>query len=305
MKSKSHKVSFITVNYNGIVHTDHLLQTIFEKDFIFDFEVIVMDNGSQDNEFAVLQARYPRIKGAYLIENLGFAGGNNRAIEQASGEYLYFINNDTLLPDDAGSQIESMINFCSAHPQVGGLSPKIMYAVPENLIQFAGSSPLSAITLRNQQLGYRELDQGQYDQIRQIPYFHGAAMFVPKIVIDQVGVLPECYFLYYEELDWSCTITKHFELYYFPQAFIYHLESASTGIESPFKIFYLTRNRIIFAYRQRRQVVRLLALCYLTFIAFPSNICIYLFKCKLQHCWAMVRGLSSAYRWILGLNRDI
>ncbi|KKX51667.1 hypothetical protein L950_0203430 [Sphingobacterium sp. IITKGP-BTPF85] len=130
-------------------------------------------------------------------------------------------------------------------------------------------------------------------------------MFVPKDVIDQVGVLPECYFLYYEELDWSCTIAKHFELYYFPQAFIYHLESASTGFESPFKTFYLTRNRIIFAYRQRRYALRLLALCYLTFIAFPSNICIYLFKCKLQHCWAMVRGLSSAYSWILGLNRDI
>ncbi|KKX51666.1 glycosyltransferase [Sphingobacterium sp. IITKGP-BTPF85] len=181
MESKSHKVSFITVNYNGIRHTENLLRTIFENDFSFDFEVIVVDNGSRINEFIQLLAHYPLIKGVYLHENLGFAGGNNRAIQQANGDYLYFINNDTLLPDDAGSQIESMINFCSAHPQVGGLSPKIMYAVPENLIQFAGSSPLSAITLRNQQLGYRELDQGQYDQIRQIPYFHGAACLFLKM----------------------------------------------------------------------------------------------------------------------------
>lgn len=303
MEFKSHKVSFITVNYNGIKHTDHLLQTIFDQNFNFDFEVIVMDNGSQDNEFVVLQERYPLIKGAYLLENLGFAGGNNRAIEQANGDYLYFINNDTLLPTGAGSQIEAMIDFCVSNPQVGGLSPKIMYGQPENLIQFAGSSPLSSITLRNKQVGYRELDNGQYDQIHQIPYFHGAAMFVPQKVVDQVGGLPTCYFLYYEELDWSCTITKQFELYYFPQAFIYHLESASTGLESPFKTFYLTRNRLLFAYRQRKHAVRLLALCYLTFVAFPINICIYLLKLKGQHCWAMIRGLFSAYSWILGFNR--
>lgn len=299
----SPKVSFITVNYNGFRHTENLLRTIFDNDFSFDFEVIVLDNGSRFNEFVQLLAHYPLIKGCYLHENLGFAGGNNRGLELATGDYLFFINNDTLLPYKSENQIQAMISFCESKPQVGGLSPKILYAEPENLIQFAGSTLLSPITLRNKQLGYREYDQGQYDQIHPIPYFHGAAMFVPKKVVDIVGGLPTCYFLYYEEIDWSCTITKQFDLYYFPGAKIYHLESASTGLDSPFKTFYLTRNRLLFAYRQRKDLVRLCAICYLVFFAFPLNMCRFFIKLKFKHCLAMIRGLFSGFRWIVGLNR--
>lgn len=303
MAFRSPKVSFITVNYNGFQHTKNLLQTIFEQPFRFDFEVIVIDNGSKKDEFTELQALYPLIRGAYLSQNLGFAGGNNRGIELASGTYLYFINNDTLLPHDAGTEIESMICFCTSHHHVGGLTPKILYAHPANSIQFAGSTPLTSVTIRNEQIGCHEQDKGQYDEIRQIPYFHGAAMFVPKTVVDQIGGLPTCYFLYYEELDWSCSITEKFNLYYFPQAKIYHLESASTGLNSPFKTYYLSRNRLLFAYRQRKDPQRLLALTYLTFIAFPANICQYLLKLKPQQSWAIIRGIFSAYRWILGLKR--
>ncbi|WON96070.1 glycosyltransferase family 2 protein [Sphingobacterium sp. UGAL515B_05] len=293
------RVSFITVNFNGARDSMNLLQTIFEHIKSFCFEVIVIDNASIINEFEVIKQRYPFIKGEYLQENLGFAGGNNRGLEMATGDYMYFINNDTLLPKDADSQIQSMISFCEVNPEVGGLSPKILYHIPPNLIQFAGSTPLTAITMRNKQIGYKEMDLGQYNQIVQIPYFHGAAMFVPKTVINHIGRMPTCYFLYYEELDWSNSITKHFQLFYFPLAQIVHLESASTGIDSPLKVFYITRNRVIFAYRQRKGSLRVLALSYLILIAFPMNLCLLLFKLKFKQSVAMIKGIWSACRWII------
>ncbi len=298
------KVSFITVNFNGAPDTMNLLQTIFDNLRNICFEVIVIDNASDTDEFQLIRHSYPLVKGAHLPKNLGFAGGNNKGLEIASGDYLYFINNDTLLPKDAALQIQSMISFCEANPKVGGLSPKILYHTPRNLIQFAGSTPLTPITIRNKQIGHREIDHGQYDQIVQIPYFHGAAMFVPKTVIEQIGNMPTCYFLYYEELDWSNSITKCFQLFYFPAAQIVHLESASTGIGSPLKTYYITRNRIIFAYRQRKNSLRLLALSYLILVAFPMHLCLLLFKLKFKLAAAMVKGVWSACRWLMVVSHS-
>lgn len=296
-------ISFITVNYNGIQHTANLLESIFTKNFSFFYEVIVIDNGSNANEFETLQTKYPEIRGTYHPENLGFAGGNNLGIDLARGEYLYFLNNDTLLPKDADNHIEAMIDFCQRHPQVGGLSPKIMYNSPPDLIQFAGSTPLSTITIRNKQIGYQERDIGQYNTIQKIPYMHGAAMFVPKKVVAACEKLPSCYFLYYEELDWSCIISRQYQLYYFPKAVIYHLESATTEKDSPLKAYYMSRNRIIFAFRQRHAWYKWFALAYLTFIATPVAFFKHTCKGQTSQMKAVWKGTTSGYKWILNHNK--
>ncbi|TCV08021.1 hypothetical protein EDC17_10497 [Sphingobacterium alimentarium] len=303
MEEKSIKISFITVNFNGIQHTANLLETIFKQAFEFPFEVIVIDNGSTQNEYDALKTMFPKIKGGYQTQNLGFAGGNNVGINLAKGKYFYFLNNDTLLPANAEKHLKAMMAFCADRPEVGGLSPKLIYKEPEGLIQFAGSTPLSRLSIRNKQIGYKIYDQGQFDQIREIPYFHGAAMFVPKAVVDEVGGLPSHYFLYYEELDWSCSITKYYKLFYFPEASIVHLESVSTGIDSPFKTFYLTRNRLIFAYRQRKGIVRWLALIYLTFVVSIKSLSGYIIKAQNEHIKSYLKGLFSAYIWILNFKR--
>ncbi len=281
----------------------NLLETLFANIRSFRFEVIVIDNASDTDEFLLIKKYYSEVIGIHLPKNLGFAGGNNFGVDMASGEYLYFINNDTLLPQDADSQIRAMISFCEANSSVGGLSPKILYDKPKDLIQFAGSTPLSLITIRNKQIGYKELDKGQYNKIVRIPYFHGAAMFVPKRVIDLVGKMPTCYFLYYEELDWSNSITEFFEIFYFPSAEIIHLESASTGINSPLKTYYITRNRVIFAYRQRKYIWRLFAVGYLVLLAFPVHLCLLLIKLKFSQAAAMIKGIWSASYWIMLWHR--
>ncbi len=285
-------ISFITVNYNGIQHTADLLQSIFTKNFLFSYEVIVIDNGSNSNEFEALRIKYPEIQGKYHTKNLGFAGGNNLGIDLAHGKYLYFLNNDTLLPEGAGDQLAAMLDFCQHRPEVGGLSPKIMYNSPPDLIQFAGSTPLSKITLRNKQIGYKEQDLGQYNTLQEIPYMHGAAMFVPRRVIEDIGPMPELYFLYYEELDWSCQISTSYKIYYYPDAYIYHKESASTGIDSPLKSFYLTRNRLLFAFRNRTRTTRTLSIFYLITIASPLKMLKFIAKGK----WSQVAS-SWAGMW--------
>jgi len=296
MMTKACKVSFITVNYNGKEDTIALLRSIYEASLSFSFEVIVIDNASRSDEFVLLKQAYPDIKGMRSAENLGFAGGNNLGIQMSTGEYLYFLNNDTVLPEKADAQIRAMLTFCAENSQVGGISPKILYFEPRNLLQFVGSTPLSKITLRNRQIGYRETDQGQYEEIRQIPYMHGAAMLVPRYVIEDGGMMSELFFLYYEELDWSCRITEKYKLYYFPFAYIFHKESATTGIESPLKTFYLTRNRMLFADRNRRGLIRILSLLYLVCIANTLKMFKFMTKGQWQQILSVWHGTWSAFK---------
>src|SRR5690606_30955477 len=126
---------------------------------------------------------------------------------------------------------------------------------------------------RNRTIGSNEKDIGQFDKTTSTAYLHGAAMMVKREVIESVGAMPECYFLYYEEMDWSTMIRNAgFSLIYEPRAKVYHNESSSTGKESPLKIYYMTRNRLLFASRNRGGTIRILAMIYLILIAYTKNI---------------------------------
>lgn len=287
------RLSIITVNYNGLDDTSEFIHSIQLLNINFPYELIVVDNGSRENEAIVLQQKYPFIKSIRSEQNLGFAGGNNMGISNSSGDYLYFLNNDTVLPANGASEISSMIVFLEKHTHVGALSPKIKYAGGEDIIQFAGSTPLSPITLRNTQIGYQEKEKGWYNISMPIPYLHGAAMLIKREIIDKIGLMPECYFLYYEELDWSCQIKKKYELFYYADATVFHKESRSTGLDSPLKAYYLSRNRLLFAHRNKVGLERLLSKIYLLFAVTPRSMFRYLSKGKFKQSNAVVRGVVS------------
>ncbi len=289
------KLSIITVNYNGLKDTCDFIRSVQSSEITVPYELIVVDNGSKENEAAILQQQYPSVNTIRSHRNLGFAGGNNIGINLASGDYIYLLNNDTLLPANGGTQILSIIRFFEDNPRVGAISPKILYTDTPDLLQFAGSTPLSRYTLRNEQIGYRLKDNGLYDTPTPTPYMHGAAMFLKREVVLTAGLIPECYFLYYEELDWSVRISEKFDLYYFPYAIIYHKESSSIGQDSPLKIYYLYRNRLLFAHRNSKGIEQLLTKAYLTFIAAPYNAFKYILHGKSKLAIAIVEGVYSYY----------
>ena len=253
-------VSVITINYNGLEDTCELMETLPLDDE--SIEVIVVDNASFKDEATIIEQRFPQVIVIRSQENLGFAGGNNLGIKAATGRYLFFINNDTLL--HSASTFQQLINRLESSKVIGAVCPKIRFAWDIKPIQFAGYTPLSLITLRNQAIGCGEKDDGQYNTAHATPYLHGAAMMVKREVVERVGVMPECYFLYYEEFDWSMMM-RHagYELWYEPAATIYHKESRATGQDSPLKTYYLTRNRLLFALRNIKMPQRWLTYLYL------------------------------------------
>ena len=226
-------------------------------------EVIVVDNASKEDEATAIEQRYPQVKVIRSKENLGFAGGNNLGIQASQGKYLFFINNDTILRHPT-SGFRHLINCLESSPKIGIVSPKIKFSWGDNPIQFAGYTPLSSITMRNHAIGCGETDDGQYDTAHPTPYAHGAAMMVKREVIEKAGLMPECYFLYYEELDWSMMIRRAgYDIWCEPACTIYHKESQTTGQNSPLRTYYITRNRLLFAKRNINSPQRYLTYLYL------------------------------------------
>ena len=259
-------LSIITVNYNGLADTCSLLDSITPCDS--SMEVIVVDNASRNGEANTIEKRYPTVRVVKSEENLGFAGGNNLGINVAQGRYLFLVNNDTVFNP---KELKWLIESLDHSPKTAIVCPKIRFFHGERMIQFAGYTPLSKITLRNKGIGYAETDNGQYDEAHATPYAHGAAMLVRREAIDDVGMMPECYFLYYEELDWSVMMRrKGYDIWYDPRCTIFHKESQSTGVDSPLKTYYLCRNRLLFAKRNVSYPTLVATYAYLVCVAFKD-----------------------------------
>lgn len=282
------KISIITVNYNGLSDTCALIDSI---PFDETMEVIVVDNASKNDEGTIIQTRYPQVRVIQSSENLGFAGGNNLGIKASTGDYLFFINNDTEFhPDDWN--LQALVDRMDSSEHIGMVCPKIRFAWDSYPIQFAGYTPLSPITLRNRSIGFGEEDRGQYNTAHPTPYAHGAAMMVKREAIEKAGMMPECFFLYYEELDWSMMITRAgYDIWYEPACTIYHKESQATGQDSPLKTYYLMRNRLLLAKRNIPLPTRMLSYTYLIGIVGTKDIIKNIIKGRSQQAKATLKGI--------------
>ena len=284
------ELSIITVNYNGFKDTCELIDSIPFND---DMEVIVVDNASQFDEASEIQQKYPQVKVIRSAKNLGFAGGNNLGIKAAQGKYIYIVNNDTIFSPQP-SDFRHLINRLESSANIGVVCPKIRFTWGNNPIQYAGFTPLSRITIRNLSIGFNQDDHGQYNTPHSTPYAHGAAMMLKREVIDKVGVMPECYFLYYEEIDWSMMITRAgYDIWYEPACTIYHKESQTTGQNSPLRTYYITRNRLLLVERNWEGFSKHLSYLYIICIVSTRDIIKYTIHSQWQLIKAVYKGLRD------------
>ena len=292
-----YRLSIITINYNGLKDTCELIDSI---PFNNEMEVIVVDNASKQDEASTISERFPQVNVIRSTKNLGFAGGNNLGIKEAKGKYILLINNDTYFKD---FNIEALIQRLELSDKVGIVCPKLRFAWGNNPIQFAGYTPLSVITVRNQAIGFGEDDHGQYNTAHPTPYAHGAAMLIKRDAIKKVGLMPECFFLYYEELDWSMMFTRAgYEIWYEPACTVFHKESQTTGQNSPLRTYYITRNRLLLVKRNFQGINKYLSYTYLLGIVAPRDILKHTIKGRFDLVKATCRGIISFNSPLLTLN---
>lgn len=239
------RVGAVVLNWRHSQDTVRCVESLLEGDYPDLFPVIV-DNDSGDGSEERLRAAFPGVPFVQTGANLGYAGGNNRGIERAladGAEYVLVLNNDTRVERDCVARLVDTLKADGTIAQVG---PKVMDAERGTIGAVGGEIRWAVAEPR--QIGHPEVDRGQYSRIADVDYVPGTAVLVRGAAIKQVGLLPEEYFLYFEDVVWSLRFRRHgWRTVADPGAVVHHWESTSTGPDSPLKRYYMVRNNLYFA----------------------------------------------------------
>lgn len=283
-------VSIITINYNQLEQTIEFVESIKAHDYK-NIEIIVVDNSSAVSPDKIANL-FPDVVLIKSDKNLGFAGGNNLGIKAAKGEYLFLVNNDVYLQHGA---VYHLIKRLESDRSIGAVSPKIKFYDQPEIIQYAGFNSINPRTGRNSAIGSMLRDQGQFNEPKETHYTHGAAMMFRKEIVHHVGLMPEMYFLYYEEIDWCNQIkAQGYKIFYEPLSVVLHKQSLTSGKNSPLKVFYLTRNRIIFMRRNVSPFHFYIFVLHLFLIALPKNLIALAVKKEGKLMHAFIKALFAA-----------
>lgn len=286
-------VSIITINYNGYNDTCELIDSLYKNEPV-DFEIIVVDNASKENEALKLSERYPEIKAIRSEVNLGFAGGNNLGYDNASGDYILFMNNDMIVKEPF---IEPLIRRLESDASIGLLSPKIKYYYHPGIIQYAGFTGFSKIALRTSMIGEKCNDDGRFDDSGATGSTHGACMFTSRNLINKAGKMTDIYFLFYEEHDWSLQFKEAgYKIWYEPQSCVYHKESMTIKRGTPLRLYYLSRARAIFTRRNTKGFNKIMSCAYLLSFSLPKQILEFAVKGQWQMVKSIITGIYDGFR---------
>ena len=283
-------ISIIVVNYNTSNEVLDLLSSL-DKSAYRNYEVLLVDNASPNDDLSLIEEQHPSVQIIISNKNLGFAGANNLGIDAAKGTYCLFLNPDTCVTP---LFLRPLLDVLEQNPKIGLVSPKIKYYDSPDLIQYAGTTRMSKYTMRSNSFSKKKEDNPENSTGKLTGYGHGAAMMLPKAVIDKVGKMNETYFLYYEEIDWCERIHKQgYQVYYQADSVVFHKESVSIQKESPLKIFYLSRNRILFAKIHYKMLPFIFYWFYTLVVLVPKHVVKYIRQPQLLK--AYLKGILSHF----------
>ncbi|MFW9946861.1 MAG: glycosyltransferase family 2 protein [Candidatus Odinarchaeota archaeon] len=299
-------VSIIILNYNKYQYTIDCLKSL-ENQVYKNFEVILVDNGSDYNLYSKLKIQLRQFKNSLNIrlirsdKNLFFGAGNNKAIKEAHGDYICLLNYDIILETDF---LKTMVSFLDSNPKAGMITPKIKIYNEKDVIWNAGAflNFKSAIVIGNR--GYLEYDplNKKYNKIEQIGFAPGTALFMRKEVINEAGLMDEIFFMYHEDPDWNIQAQKKgYKSFYVPTTIVYH--NIPRIIDQERMIFnhhFFTRNSQILVWKQAK--ITDIMVFYFIFSIFNLGI-IFLNFLKLNFNRIKIRLISIWQGFRIGVRR--
>jgi GT2 family glycosyltransferase len=247
---QSSAVLVVILNWRQPALTIECVQTLQRSDYR-PLDILVIDNGSEDDSVDQLRAALPEMPLLPLTENMGFARGCNIGLRWADKHHytkVLLLNNDAFAAPDMVSELMKEMR-----DDIALLSPKIFYDHQPDKIWFAGGTMHpQLLELRNR--GKNKKDQPRWQETRDVDYLLGTALLVNMGAVREVGFFDERYFMYYEDLDWSLRLRQAgLRLRVVPAAHLFHRVSVSTGGQgSPMQLFYQARSSVLFFYKFAR-----------------------------------------------------
>jgi GT2 family glycosyltransferase len=236
------QASLVVLNWNGRQWLRECISSLLALDYPA-YEIILVDNGSTDGSVEFVRQRFPQVRLIANEENLGFSKGMNVGLQQAQGDVIVLLNNDLYVRPD---WLRALNRPIVADESVGIVGCKLLFP-DEQTIQHAGARLVYPVALSHH-YGYGEIDEGQYDQVREVDYVTGAAMAIARRVLDDIGGLDEGFSpFYYEETDFCYRArAAGYRVLYIPDAVGIHHESVSVRLAGPMRLRAFHKNRLRF-----------------------------------------------------------
>ncbi|MEL7669952.1 glycosyltransferase family 2 protein [Methanobacterium sp.] len=334
------KVSIVILNWNGWQDTIECLESIYQNNY-HNYDVIVVDNASTNDSLNKIKEycngelkiespffEYDNSNKPILVlepnvdintrnkidlsssrklnlikndENLGFAEGNNigirYALENLDPDYILLLNNDTVV--DKNFLIE-MLKVSESDDKIGITGPKIYYYDEPNRIWFARGK-ISWKFCRGLNIGYNEIDNGQYNKIAEMEYASGCAFLIKREVIDKIGLIDKKFFLYFEEIDWTLDASKiGYKSVFAPKGKIWHkISKSGGGIKGKVGLYYITRNRWLLMKRWANKTNFVFFIMYQAVGALVLPLFLSIYYRKTELFMAYYKGLFNGIRTIL------
>ena len=247
----SPSVAVVILNWNGRHFLQQFLPSVLASTYQ-PLKVYVADNGSNDDSLAFIKSAFPQVETIVLEKNLGFTGGYNAALQDVHEEYIVLLNSDIEVEP---GWIEPAIQLFQKNENIACIQPKILQYANKELFEYAGAAggwidafgyPFS----RGRIFEVLEKDNHQYDDVAEIFWASGAAMFINRKVFIASGGFDPYFFAHQEEIDlcWRLQLAGY-KIYYCPGSVVYHVGGGTLSKENPQKTFLNFRNNLIMLFK--------------------------------------------------------
>ncbi|HJN63526.1 MAG: glycosyltransferase [Flavobacteriales bacterium] len=239
------KTAVIILNWNGKDWLEKLLPTVVQ--YGSDVEIIVADNGSTDDSISFLSENFPAIRIVNNKENLGFAGGYNKALNQIHAEYYVLLNSDV---EVSGNWIAPIIDLMDSDKNIAACQPKLLDYNNRDKFEYSGASGgfidrFGYPFCRGRIFDCLEEDCGQYNDAIEVFWATGACIFLKTEAFWEVGGFDEEFFAHQEEIDLCWRLkNKGYKIMVEPSSVIYHVGGGTLDAGSPFKTHLNFRNNL-------------------------------------------------------------
>ena len=245
------KTKVVILNWNGRAHLERYLPSVV-RHTMPQYGVVVADNGSTDSSLEYVAETFPEVEIVRLDRNYGFAEGYNRALQEIEAEYYVLLNSDVEVTE---GWCEKLVEALDADPQLAAVAPKLLADTDRERFEYAGASGgfidiLGYPFCRGRILSTTELDEGQYDDPREVFWASGAAFACRAEVFKSEGGFDGEFFAHMEEIDlcWRMQ-SSGYRIGIEPRAKVYHLGGGTLSALSPRKTMLNHRNNLAMLYK--------------------------------------------------------
>ncbi len=293
-------VSVIILNYNGLKYLKNLFDSLAETDYPKDqLEFIMGDNSSKDRSISYTEENFPFVKVLRFDKNYGYCKGNNLCADKAKGQYLVFLNTDTIATK---SWLKNLVNSISGKRDVVSAGSKLLKPYEVNgkkMIDYAGGKLTYEINFYE---GHFEYDCSKFSLQKNTGFACGAAVIVDKNFFIDIGGFDEYYFGGGEEVELGLRAWERgYKVLYVPTSIVYHLRYGTFKVTDPFPTYAWVKSMFYFILKNYERKKVLLYCCEsIMFTHFPKMI-VFIINKQPSMLKSVIKGMVD---FLIELKKD-